>query len=59
MSSCLQLGGAAAGLEPMNSKEGTLFLNIGERCNVAGSKRFCRLIKEGKYEVGNPVALVF
>lgn len=29
----------------------TLFVNIGERCNVAGSRRFCRLIKEGKFEV--------
>ena len=28
------------------------FVNIGERCNVAGSKRFCRLIKNGKFEVG-------
>ena len=29
----------------------TNFVNIGERCNVAGSKRFCRLITSGKYEV--------
>ncbi|KAK2175405.1 B-12 dependent methionine synthase [Ridgeia piscesae] len=39
-----------SGLEPMKSTEGSLFLSIGERCNVAGSKKFCRLIKEGKYE---------
>ena len=44
------------GLEPMNSQEGSLFINIGERCNVAGSKKFCRLIKEGKYEVNNHIA---
>ena len=43
----------------MNSQEGSLFINIGERCNVAGSKKFCRLIKEGKYEVSSPIALVF
>lgn len=30
----------------------SIFLNIGERCNVAGSRRFARLIREGKYEVG-------
>ena len=29
----------------------TNFVNIGERCNVAGSRRFCRLITSGKYEV--------
>ena len=29
----------------------TNFVNIGERCNVAGSRRFCKLIKEGKFEV--------
>ena len=27
------------------------FINIGERCNVAGSKKFCRLIVSNKYEV--------
>ncbi len=25
-------------------------MNIGERCNVAGSRKFLRLIKEGNYE---------
>ena len=30
----------------------TNFINIGERCNVAGSRKFCRLIKSGNYEVG-------
>ena len=29
----------------------TNFVNIGERCNVAGSRKFARLIKEGKYDV--------
>lgn len=27
------------------------FVNIGERCNVAGSKKFCRLIVSNQYEV--------
>ena len=29
----------------------TNFVNIGERCNVAGSRTFLRLIKSGNYEV--------
>ena len=29
----------------------TNFINIGERCNVAGSRKFCKLIKEDQYEV--------
>ena len=40
-----------AGLEPFNINADTNFVNIGERCNVAGSKRFARLIREGKYDV--------
>lgn len=39
------------GLEPMSINIHTNFVNIGERCNVAGSRRFCRLISAGKYEV--------
>ena len=34
----------------------TNFVNIGERCNVAGSKRFCRLIKTGDFEAALSVA---
>ena len=40
-----------SGLEPGRITPDTLFVNIGERCNVAGSRRFCRLIKDGKFEV--------
>ena len=32
------------------------FLNVGERCNIAGSRRFARLIKNGKYNVAMDVA---
>lgn len=42
-----------SGLEPMRIGPYTNFVNIGERCNVAGSRRFCNLIKNEKYEVGN------
>ncbi|KAF6026082.1 MTR [Bugula neritina] len=43
---CMKL----CGLEPMYVGKHTLFVNIGERCNVAGSRRFARLVREGKYE---------
>ena len=38
-----------AGLEPFNVGEGSLFVNIGERTNVTGSKAFARLILAGNY----------
>ena len=34
----------------------TLFVNVGERCNVAGSRKFLRLIKEKKYEEALSIA---
>ena len=40
-----------SGLEPMRIGKDTNFVNIGERCNVAGSKLFARLIKNGNYDV--------
>ena len=43
-----------AGLEPLNVDEKSLFVNIGERTNVTGSKAFARLILAGDY----PGALV-
>ncbi|MFT5233859.1 MAG: 5-methyltetrahydrofolate--homocysteine methyltransferase [Candidatus Krumholzibacteriia bacterium] len=39
-----------AGLEPLRIDKDSLFVNIGERTNVAGSKRFARLIRENKTE---------
>ncbi|TSL04190.1 Methionine synthase [Bagarius yarrelli] len=39
-----------SGLEPFRIGPYTNFVNIGERCNVAGSRRFARLIMAGKYE---------
>ncbi|MBE02969.1 methionine synthase [uncultured Marinobacter sp.] len=45
-----------AGLEPFTGDAGTLFINVGERTNVTGSKRFLRLIKEEQYEEALSVA---
>ncbi|VDM47587.1 unnamed protein product [Toxocara canis] len=45
-----------AGLEPFCIGPHTNFVNIGERCNVAGSRRFCNLIKNNKYEEAIDVA---
>ena len=45
-----------AGLEALNVGEGSLFLNIGERTNVAGSRAFARLIVAGEYEAAIDIA---
>ncbi|MEO1726590.1 MAG: methionine synthase [Bacteroidota bacterium] len=45
-----------AGLEPLVLREETNFVNVGERTNVTGSRRFARLIKEGDYETALSVA---
>lgn len=39
------------GLEPFRVGPYTNFVNIGERCNVAGSRKFAKLIMSGNYEV--------
>ena len=41
-----------AGLEPLNIGEGSLFVNVGERTNVTGSRAFARLILAGDYHAG-------
>jgi 5-methyltetrahydrofolate--homocysteine methyltransferase len=38
-----------AGLEPLNVDESSLFVNVGERTNVTGSKAFARLVLAGDY----------
>ena len=38
-----------SGLEPLNVGEGSLFINVGERTNVTGSKAFARLVLAGDY----------
>jgi 5-methyltetrahydrofolate--homocysteine methyltransferase len=45
-----------SGLEPFNVGEGALFVNIGERTNVTGSKAFARLILNGEFEQALGVA---
>jgi 5-methyltetrahydrofolate--homocysteine methyltransferase len=45
-----------SGLEPLVIRPETNFVNIGERTNVTGSKKFARLIKENKYEEALSVA---
>ncbi|TLX72383.1 methionine synthase [Labilibacter sediminis] len=45
-----------SGLESLQMREDTNFINIGERCNVAGSRKFLRLIKEKKYEEAVSIA---
>src|SRR4026208_1913475 len=45
-----------SGLEPLVVRPESNFLNIGERTNVTGSKKFARLIRENKYEEALSVA---
>ena len=45
-----------SGLEPILVGQGSLFVNIGERTNVTGSKAFARLILNGDYEQALAVA---
>ena len=45
-----------AGLEPLIIRPETNFVNVGERTNVTGSKKFARLIREGLYEEALSVA---
>ncbi|ADU34422.1 methionine synthase [Variovorax paradoxus] len=45
-----------SGLEPVAIGEGTLFVNIGERTNVTGSKAFARMILNGQFEEALAVA---
>jgi len=45
-----------SGLEPLNIGDDTLFVNVGERANVTGSKAFARLILAGDYGAALAVA---
>ncbi|MEO5370349.1 MAG: methionine synthase [Magnetococcus sp. DMHC-1] len=46
-----------SGLEPLNIGRKSLFVNIGERTNVSGSKRFARLMRDQDLEEAIRVAL--
>lgn len=45
-----------SGLEPLIVRPETNFINVGERTNVTGSKKFARLIRDNKYEEALSVA---
>ena len=45
-----------SGLEVLRVDKLTNFLNVGERCNVAGSRKFCRHILKGEYEEALAIA---
>ncbi|MDB5250833.1 MAG: metH [Flaviaesturariibacter sp.] len=45
-----------SGLEPLVVRPESNFVNVGERTNVTGSKKFARLIREGKFEEALSVA---
>lgn len=59
---CADTSLSLSGLEPLvrlkeeASLSGGFFVNVGERCNVAGSRKFLRLIKEGAYEEALEIA---
>ncbi|MEP6574666.1 MAG: methionine synthase, partial [Gemmatimonadota bacterium] len=45
-----------SGLEPLSIGPDSLFVNVGERTNVTGSRRFAKLILDGQYEQALAVA---
>ena len=45
-----------SGLEPLAVRPESNFINVGERTNVTGSKKFARLIREGNYEEALSIA---
>jgi 5-methyltetrahydrofolate--homocysteine methyltransferase len=45
-----------SGLEPLVLNENSNFINVGERTNVAGSRKFLRLIKEERFDEALDVA---
>ncbi|SDY21020.1 methionine synthase [Hymenobacter psychrophilus] len=49
-------GTRLAGLEPFNITPASLFVNVGERCNVTGSRAFARLVRTGDYDAALAVA---
>ncbi len=45
-----------SGLEPLTVFEGSNFINIGERTNVSGSRKFAKLIVEGNFDAALAIA---
>ena len=54
MNNCKNL--TLSGLEPFELKSNINFVNIGERTNVTGSRKFLRLIEQNKYEEAVEIA---
>lgn len=46
-----------SGLEMLKVTPESNFINIGERCNIAGSRKFKRLIMKGNYDEALAIAL--
>lgn len=46
-----------SGLEPVTVRPDSIFVNIGERTNVTGSRKFARLVKEEKFDEALTVAM--
>ena len=51
-----ELSTRLSGLEPLTVSKASNFTNIGERCNVSGSLKFARFIRQGKYEEALSIA---
>ncbi|KAI8052431.1 methionine synthase [Syncephalis plumigaleata] len=45
-----------SGLEPLSIDQRTNFVNVGERCNVSGSRKFARHIRDNQYDEGLAIA---
>ena len=45
-----------SGLEPLNINSQSNFVNVGERTNVTGSRRFLRLIEQADYSTAVEIA---
>lgn len=54
--SAISSGLVLSGLEPLKVSKEFNFLSVGERCNVAGSKKFLRLISEKNYHEALEIA---
>ena len=52
----IQIATRLSGLEPLTITENSLFVNVGERTNVTGSRKFAKLITEEKYDEALSVA---
>ena len=48
-----------SGLEPFELRSNLNFVNVGERTNVTGSRKFLKLIKENKYNEAVEIAMIF